>query len=131
MIEQQKIARKLIGVSFALAVSCAPFEAGGAQGDPPYEAKIERLSEILGSVHYLRNLCGDATNVWREKMDALLTAENPVAERKARLVARFNRGYRSFASVYEKCTPAATLALTRYTQEGDGITREIVQRYGN
>ena len=36
--------------------------------------KLERLSEVLGSVHYLRNLCGEKSNMWREKMDELLAA---------------------------------------------------------
>lgn len=130
MTEQLKSVRTLIAAIFVV-VCLTPSSASSDPGDPPYQAKIERLSEILGSVHYLRNLCGDATSIWREKMDALLTAENPVVERRARLVARFNRGYRSFASVYEKCTPAATLALARYTSEGDSLTKEIVLRYGN
>ena len=131
MIRQQKIFKTAIAAFFAAITVFSAFPAITEPGDPPYQAKLERLSEILGSVHYLRNLCGDATNAWREKMDALLTAENPPDERKLRLVARFNRGYRSFASVYEKCTPAASLALTRYTREGDSITKEIVLRYGN
>lgn len=100
-------------------------------GDPPFQAKLERLSEILGSVHYLRNLCGEKSTVWRDKMDELLTAENPPDERRSRLVARFNRGYRSFASTYGSCTESAALALKRYTREGEGLTKEIVLRYGN
>jgi uncharacterized protein (TIGR02301 family) len=100
-------------------------------GDPPFQAKLERLSEILGSVHYLRNLCGGKTSVWRDKMDELLSAENPTDERRSRLVARFNRGYRSFASTYGGCTGSAEFALKNYTREGEGLTKEIVLRYGN
>ena len=99
--------------------------------DPPYQEKLERLSEIIGSVHFLRNLCGETSNIWRDKMDQLLEAENPASERKSRLVARFNRGYRSFSGNYQKCTPAATAALARYTAEGAQLSEEIVLRYGN
>jgi uncharacterized protein (TIGR02301 family) len=117
----------------ALFLAAAGFAPASAiePGDPPYQAKLERLSEILGSVHYLRNLCGTKTSVWRDKMDELLSAENPPEERKSRLVARFNRGYRSFASSYGACTDSAALALKRYTSEGEGLTKEIVLRYGN
>ena len=93
--------------------------------------KLERLSEVLGSVHYLRNLCGEKSNMWREKMDELLAAESADSERKARFIARFNRGYRSFAGSYEKCTPSAAEALSRYMREGETLSNEIVLRYGN
>jgi uncharacterized protein (TIGR02301 family) len=115
---------------FAATAGLAPARAA-EPGDPPFQAKLERLSEILGSVHYLRNLCGEKSTVWRDKMDELLTAENPPEERRSRLVARFNRGYRSFASTYGNCTQSAVVALTRYTREGEGLTKEIVLRYGN
>ena len=48
--------------------------------DPPYQEKLERLSEIIGSVHFLRNLCGETSNIWRDKMDQLLEAENPASD---------------------------------------------------
>ena len=129
---------KIIG-RFPAALALAVYAAAASQSpasaaepsDPPFQAKLERLSEILGSVHYLRNLCGAKTTVWRDKMDELLTAENPPDERRSRLVARFNRGYRSFASTYGNCTESAALALKRYTREGEGLTKEIVLRYGN
>jgi uncharacterized protein (TIGR02301 family) len=117
--------------AFIAAAACLPPSHAAQLGDPPYQAKLERLSEILGSVHYLRNLCGTKTSVWRDKMDELLSAENPPDERKSRLVARFNRGYRTFASSYGTCTDSAALALKRYTSEGEGLTKEIVLRYGN
>ena len=115
----------------AAALLTGPVQGHANPGDPPYQEKIERLSEILGSIHYLRNLCGEKGTLWREKMDALLTAENPSAERRARMIASFNRGYRSFASAYDKCTSGATTALSRYSTEGTALTNEIVLRYGN
>ena len=59
-----------------------------------------RLAEVLGSLHYLRNLCGETGNQWRDEMEQLLASENPQPERRARFVASFNRGYRSFDGVY-------------------------------
>lgn len=131
MSGRQDFKLTFLAIVAAALMAAAPLPSHAAAGDPPFQEKIERLAEILGSVHYLRNLCGETTNVWRDKMDALLTAENPAAERRARMVASFNRGYKAFAQTYAKCTPAATTALSRYTVEGTSLTNEIVLRYGN
>ena len=102
-----------------------------AAAPPPYEDELLRLSEILGAVHYLRELCkADDGNLWREQMQKLLDAEQPDAERRARMVDRFNHGYDTYRSVYLACTPAATAATGRYLDEGAKITTDITARYG-
>jgi uncharacterized protein (TIGR02301 family) len=63
-------------------------------------------------------------------MQALIDAESPDPDRRARMVDRFNRGYQGFRSVYRTCTPAATLAIDRYMEEGAKIARDITVRYG-
>lgn len=99
--------------------------------DPPYEKKLVRLAEVLGSIHYLRNLCGEKGTRWRDEMEALLQTEKPAPERRAKLIASFNRGYRSFGGVYSSCTDSAITAIGRYMNEGEGLSREIVTRYRN
>lgn len=110
-----------------LTLSAAP---AGAQ-DAPYEQGLVRLSEVLGSLHFLRNLCGEQGVIWRDEMEKLLKAERPTEARKARFVASFNHGYRSFQTIYTTCTPAAHEAINRYAKEGEGLAREISNRYGN
>ena len=99
--------------------------------DAPFEPQLMRLAEVLGSLHYLRNLCGEEGNRWREEMEKLLTAENPDPLRKSRFVASFNRGYRSFDGVYVNCTASATAAIDLYMKEGETLTRDIAVRFGN
>lgn len=99
--------------------------------DPLYEAKLIRLAEVLGSIHSLRNLCGERSSQWRDRMDALLLAENPDPDRKARLIASFNRGYRTFNETYSTCTSQAIAAIDRYQIEGSRLSSEIVSGYGN
>jgi uncharacterized protein (TIGR02301 family) len=99
--------------------------------DAPYDDELLRLAELLGSLHYLRNLCGETENTWREQMETLIRTEDPEPARRARLVASFNRGYRSFDSVYTNCTASAVEAIGRYMLEGETLTREIAARYGN
>lgn len=98
---------------------------------PAYEDQLLRLSEILGSLHFLRALCrsGDAL-VWKNEMNHLLEAEEPSLPRRDRLIARFNFGFETYHAVYETCTPAARTAMSRYLDEGEKITAELRLRYG-
>ncbi|KJS11371.1 MAG: signal peptide protein [Hoeflea sp. BRH_c9] len=100
---------------------------------PPYEARLLRLAEILGSVHYLRNLCNaEGETGWRESMQRLLDSETAGEQnRREQLTAGYNRGFRAFASVYTACTDAAVVAEERYRREGATLVTEIVARYGN
>jgi uncharacterized protein (TIGR02301 family) len=98
----------------------------------PFDNDLQRLAEILGSLQYLRTVCGAKEGQkWRNEMQALIDAEAPSGERRRLIVARFNRGYRGFEQTYRTCTPAADLAIRRYLDEGAKIAREITARYGN
>jgi uncharacterized protein (TIGR02301 family) len=98
----------------------------------PFEAGLERLAEILGSLHYLRGICGaNEGNKWRNEMQALMDAEAPSGQRRSQFIARFNRGYRAYLQTYHSCTPAADLAIRRYLEEGSKIAREVTARYSN
>ena len=84
----------------------------------PYDDRLLRLSEILGAVHYLRELCGaNDGQMWRERMQELMTAEGTSALRRARLTRSFNQGYRSYSRTYSACSPSAQTAITRFVGE--------------
>ena len=52
-----------------------------------------RLSEILGALHYLRELCkANEGQLWRLQMTKLIEAEAPSDNRKAKMIANFNNG---------------------------------------
>jgi len=99
--------------------------------DAPYDGELARLAELLGSLHYLRNLCGEKGTTWREQMEQLIATEDPDPNRRAMLTASFNRGYRSFDSVYTTCTASAVEAIERYMLEGETLSKQIVAKYGN
>ncbi len=117
-------------LALALTVPLA-FARPAAAVEAPFDPGLMRLAEILGSLHFLRNLCGEPGDGWREQMEKLLEAENPDAARRAQFIASFNRGYRSFEATYSSCTASATEAIKRYTAEGETLTRDIAARYGN
>lgn len=118
----------------ALAVDNAIVDVPAAGEKPtPYDTQLARLAEILGTVHYLRNLCDQGEEPeWRETMQSLLeseTADEP--GRRSVLTAAFNRGYRSFAAIHVECTPAAVDVERRYRIEGATLATEIAARFGN
>jgi len=103
-----------------------------AEAAAPFDAGLARLAEILGSLHYLRGVCGaNEGNKWRTEMQALLEAEAPSGQRRAQFIAHFNRGYRAYLQTYRTCTPAAELAIRRSLEEGSKIAREVTARYSN
>ena len=98
----------------------------------PYDRDLQRLSEILGSLHFLRGVCGtNEGQKWRDEAQALIDVEAPGGERRDQMIASFNRGYRAFQQSYRTCTPAADFAIRRYLAEGAKIAREITARYAN
>lgn len=121
--------RKPASILLCLALVAAASPSSAVE--PLYEAKLLRLAEVLGSIHSLRNLCGERSSEWRDRMDSILTAENPDPARKARLIASFNRGYRTFSESYTSCTSQAIAAIDRYESEGSRLSSEIVSSYGN
>ena len=104
----------------------------GAQVVAPFDPGLEELAEILGSLQYLRGICGaNEGNKWRNEMQNILDAEAASGARRARFIAHFNRGYRAYLRTYRTCTPAADLAIRRYLEEGSRIAREVTARYSN
>jgi len=125
------MARRLALILSLLMLLAAPPAQAVDSGDA-FEADLQRLSEILGALHYLRGVCGANEGAkWRQEMQALMDAEAQAPERRAKMVASFNRGYSGFQQTYRTCTPAADVAIRRYLDEGAKIAREITARYTN
>jgi uncharacterized protein (TIGR02301 family) len=121
---------RLLTLVWMMLAALTPARAQG--GAAPYDRDLQRLAEILGALHYLRALCGANEGAkWRNEMQALVEAETPAGERRDKLVAGFNRGYRGFQQTYRTCTPAADLVIRRYLEEGAKISRDITARYAN
>lgn len=123
--------RRLVAV-LIVAACCGLAPARAQDGAAPFDADLQRLAEILGTLHYLRGICGSNEGAkWRNEMQALIDAETPSGERRSRLIASFNRGYQGFQQTYRTCTPAASVAIRRYLGEGSRISRDLTARYAN
>jgi len=122
-----RLAAMLVVLSASAALGPSAVEA---QDNKPYDDKLMRLSEILGAVHYLRELCGaNDGQLWRDPMRELLDSEGSSALRRAKLTRSFNNGYRSYSRTYNNCTPSAQTAISRFLAEGaeiaDGLMKSV------
>ncbi|CAA2144799.1 hypothetical protein OICFNHDK_2251 [Methylobacterium bullatum] len=97
----------------------------------PYDRDLMRLSEIIGSLSFLRSLCAapDAAE-WPTRMKALMEAEGVTPGRRDRLAGAYNRGYRGYSLTYRACTPSATEAASRYVAEGERLSHALASRFG-
>lgn len=115
-------------ITAATAFGAAGQPALGAADSRPYDDRLMRLSEILGAVHYLRELCGaNDGQLWRDRMRELMDAEGSTALRRAKLTRSFNSGYRSYSRTYNSCTPSAQTAISRFLAEGTEIADGLVK----
>jgi uncharacterized protein (TIGR02301 family) len=127
--------QRLIGMLAAgcllavLAVAGKGAPAGTVSPDAkPYDDKLLRLSELLGAVHYLRELCGaNDGQLWRDRMKELMDAEGSSALRRAKLTRSFNQGYRNYSRTYKECTPSAQTAIARFLAEAAQIAEALVR----
>ncbi len=123
------IIRPIMWLGLSLLVSAASSLPAQAIDNKPYDAKLLRLSEILGSVHYLRALCGaNDGQLWRQQMQSILRTEGSSALRRAKLVKRFNKGYRSYRRTYRSCTDSAQIAVERFMKEGAEIADGLASK---
>ncbi len=95
--------------------------------DKPYDNQLFRLAEILGTLHYLRELCGaNEGQIWREHMRELAASEGTSALKRAKLVESFNRGYRDYSRTYRACTQPALVAIQRFMDQASTISDGLI-----
>jgi uncharacterized protein (TIGR02301 family) len=98
---------------------------------PPYEQQLLRLSEMMGALAYLRDLCGAADGAeFRSKMKSLLDADGIGQPQRDLLAGAYNQGFEGYRLSYRTCTPAAGEVIARYLAETARLTSELVSRYG-
>ena len=136
-----------IAVALALALPVTAMAQQGTGRTPPrtpevpaapaepaptaYEPDMLRLAEVIGSLAFLRQLCGGAeAPAWRARMTELLDAEGTTPGRKERLAGAYNRGFRGFALTYRTCTAAAEEATVRLSADGERLLRILAGRFG-
>jgi uncharacterized protein (TIGR02301 family) len=123
------VALRAFAIALMASVMAGAALAQGTSSDArPYDDKLMRLSEILGAVHYLRELCGgNDGQKWRDSMKEMMDSEGSSALRRARLTRSFNNGYRAYSRTYNACSPSAQTAITRFLTEGSEIAESLAK----
>jgi uncharacterized protein (TIGR02301 family) len=94
-----------------------------------YDPELARLATILGSLHYLRNLCGEISTQWRDEMETIILSDKMESLRKKKAIAAFNDGYQTFSASYTRCNQRAIDAITQFQSEGAALAAAILTRY--
>ncbi|MCP1198022.1 TIGR02301 family protein [Notoacmeibacter sp. MSK16QG-6] len=96
-----------------------------------YLPDLVRLAEISGSMQYLRSLCGQDNDSWRQAVGTIIANSGGNEAIERRLTAAYNRGYRRYASYHRQCTTASVNAAERFRVEGRLLAKSLVDRFGN
>src|ERR1700730_17585860 len=115
-----------------LISACISGPARAEDAAAPFDGDLQRLDEIPGTLSYLRGICGTNEGPkWRNQMQALIDAETPSGDRRARMIAGFNRGYNGVQQTYRPCATLELSEIRRYIEEGSKISRDLTARYAN
>jgi len=113
--------KRLCGLAAGLLILALALPA--AAQSVRYERNLLRLSEILGAMHHLQQICGryDDQN-WRNRMLEVMKAERAEGDKKQRLTDTFNRGYTKHQELFTSCTHAADQYIDTFVSEGTELT---------
>ena len=79
-----------------------------------YEPELLRLSEALGVIAFVSQLCAEPdAEDWRRRAQQIIEAEGATQARRERFAGAFNRGFLGHQGMYRACTGAAQLVLDR------------------
>lgn len=117
---------RILGLTLAAAI-VAP--ANAIAVDPPYQAEMERLTEIMGSLYFLQPICGIDAEDWRQHASDLISLDNPDDDRRQRLIGAFNQGFSAYSRTYRQCTESAEEAMMRLLVEAERASRDIHTRF--
>lgn len=102
---------------------------------PPYEGDILKLSELMGSVAFLADLCPDmhdpAQNgeMWRQKAQSLLDTQAKSDILKALMAGAYNRGYQDYEVNYNACTDVARTGFSRDLSAINHLASALTRKY--
>ena len=102
---------------------------------PPYEGDILKLSELMGSLAFLADLCPDlhdpAQNgaMWRQKAQSLLDTQAKSDTLKALMAGAYNRGYQDYEVNYHACTDVARTAFSHDLSAINRIASALTRKY--
>lgn len=110
-----------------LVLSLVSATSAAAQGRAPSDRQtLNSLARTLGESHALRQLCkGAGDQYWRERMKALLVAEQPDVALQDSLESAFNAGYDSRQKQFKACSADSRQAESQVAAKGQALARKL------
>ncbi len=91
--------------------------------------QVRNLAELLGKVHYMRNLCvGGEDMVWRDAMMELIRLEEPSRAERREMTRRFNEGYHSARDRFPECDVKARREMERLAADGARLSSRLARK---
>jgi uncharacterized protein (TIGR02301 family) len=114
--------RGAAGAMLALLLAFAPVPAQAAN----LHDGLIRLSEILGSIHHLREICGANDGpLWRNKMIDMMNAAALREKERKVLISHFNDAYYDARTRFPICTRGATRRANTLFDEGYRLAKGL------
>lgn len=87
------------------------------------------LSGIFGELHHIRRTCVPAleSTIWRDRMQNLVSLEEPDSETHLKMVTAFNDGFQKSKSLFSQCTKSAQEEGKNLAFRGATLVRDLTQ----
>lgn len=113
-----------VGAFLALMTACA-FTPAHARADT-LDDGLTRLSEILGTIHHLRDICGANDGpLWRNKMIDMINAAKLEPEKRQQMISHFNDAYYDARTGFPKCSGEAAKQANLLFDEAETLATQL------
>lgn len=132
LLAQQQQAPKPLRRKKPVVTTPAPAPKIPALPANPQEKPLVDLSEIIGSLAFLTQVCSPTTspNPWRVRMETLLDTEGENSGVREKMTGAYNHGFADYSITYRQCTEAARTARRVLVRDAARLAREIERRFG-
>lgn len=117
---------ELVGAIMALAIVLAITLAPAPARADKLTDGIGRLSEILGTIHHLRDICGANDGpLWRNKMIDMINVAELNATQRQVMISHFNDAFYQARTRYPTCTTNAAKRANKLFDEAHRLAARL------
>ncbi|MCE9649913.1 MAG: TIGR02301 family protein [Parvibaculum sp.] len=114
------------GAALALILMLGAAPAVAEDLDGGLNRGLMRLSEILGSVHHLREVCGaNEGALWRNKMIDMMNTAALSAEQRQAMITHFNDAYYQARAAFPDCSAKAAAKANSLFDEAQRLAGRL------
>ncbi len=93
---------------------------------------LTRLSQILGTIHHLRDICGaNDGSLWRNKMIDMINAAKLDPDKRQALITHFNDAYYDARTGFPRCSDEAAKRANMLFDEAQRLASSLSDQRKN